>query len=120
MYYGSTLAATTFTEPMMRSLPVRIIRSVLFFVPSANPDVEKLYPRVKKWILEVSEDGWPQREIGLDENALPLFRLPNERNSGFWTDMARTKFMRSDLVLIDADEFEKCWAHAASTSEAVA
>ena len=112
MFYGTTQSATNFTESMLRSWPVGIIKAILFFVPRANPAVERLYPQVKKWVIEVSDDGWPRREVALDSGDLPIFRLPNGRNTGFWTDMAKHRFEPTDLVAIDAVEFDRLWAAA--------
>jgi len=89
VFYGTTQLATNFTESTLRYWPVRLTKAILFFVSRANPDVERLYPQVKRWVIEVSDDGWPQREVALDGGGLPIFRLPNGRNTGFWTDMAK-------------------------------
>ena len=94
----------------MNPLPVRLIKALLFFVPRANPDAEPLYPRVKMWALELSDEGTPQREIGLNGNGEPLFCLPNDRNTGFWTDMAKTQFARSEVVPMERADFERLWA----------
>lgn len=88
----------------------RLLRVLLFFVPRANPDIEKLYPRVREWVLELSDDGWPKREIGLDSDGRPLFSTPNERNTGFWTDMAATQFKPSEVREISSAEFDRLWA----------
>jgi len=94
----------------LRHWKVRLAKALLFFVPRANPDIEKLYPQVKKWALELTEDGWPQREVGLDARGVVLFRTPNDRNTGFWTDMALRKFERTELQEISATEFERLWS----------
>ena len=112
MFYGTTTLATDFTEEILRNRKVRIIKALLFLVPNANPDVERLYPLVKKWALELSDDGSPQREIGLDNQGVALFRLPNDRNTGFWTDMAHRQFERGDVQEISAGEFEQLWVSA--------
>lgn len=108
-YYGTTTLATNFTDEMLRSRKVRIIKALLFFVPRANPDIEKLYPLVRKWALELSDDGWPQREVGLDGHDAVLFRTPNANNTGFWTDMAAKQFARTEVDEISADQFEQLW-----------
>jgi hypothetical protein len=63
MRYGSTTKATSFGPPDWR---IKLIKAVLFFIPAANPDSEWLYPKVKRWILEVEDDGTPAREVALD------------------------------------------------------
>jgi hypothetical protein len=109
MIYGTTTLATSFTEDVLRNRTVRILKALLFFVPRANPDIEQHYPRVKKWVLELSDDGWPQREVGLDAQGMPLFRTPNQKNTGFWTDMALRRFERAELTEISAGDFDSLW-----------
>jgi hypothetical protein len=118
-YYGTTTVATDFTVAELRHWKIKLARALLFFVPRANPDIEMLYPQVRKWALELSEDGWPQREIGLGDQGAILFRTPNDRNTGFWTDMALRKFERSELQEISASEFEHLWgSHVSSSTDA--
>jgi len=107
MYYGTTTLATDFTEETMRNWKVRVIEKLLFFVPRANPDTEKLYPQVRIWVLELSDEGWPQREIGIGDNGVPLFFAPDSRNTGFWTDMAEKKFELSELEDLAEEEFAR-------------
>ena len=106
--YGSTTMATDFRPPDWRK---KLIRSVLFFIPAANPDAEPLFPRVKKWFLEVDDTGVPVREIAVDEEGQVLFRMPDGRNYGFWTDSAVT-LPEGTLEPITVDEFEGLWRKA--------
>jgi hypothetical protein len=108
MRYGSTTKATRFGPPDWR---IRFIRAVLFFVPAANPDAERLYPKVKTWLLEIGSDGAPVREVALDEEGAVLFRAPEGRNVGFWTD-SDAKFSELDLVAISSEQFEGFWMKA--------
>ena len=110
MHYGITREATNFTEKMMTDWRVRLLKAVLFFVPRANPDHERLYPKVRSWALELSDDGWPQREIGLDFQGQPLFGAPNDRNTGFWPDMAIQQFNPSELEPMSEESFNTLWA----------
>lgn len=108
MYYGITQTATDFSgteDSWFRG----VIKSLLFFIPRANPDVERLLPDVKAWALELSDDGWPEREIGISSSGEVLFRLPDDRNTGFWTDMARKQFSASELKPLSKEEFDKLW-----------
>jgi hypothetical protein len=105
MYYGTTTRGTGL-QP--EGWSERLIRSILFFIPPANPDNAPLYPRVSQWLLEIDEDGHPFREIGLDEHGKPLFGAPNDRNFGFFTDSDAT-FAKTDLNLVRREEFEKQW-----------
>jgi len=92
----------------MNSIGVRLIKAILFFVPRANPDQEKLYPHVAKWLVEIDESGAPIREIGMDKNNSPLFAAPNIRNYGFWTDSDK-KFEIQELEPSSKEEFESIW-----------
>ena len=111
MFYGTTTNATNLTGEIPSDWRVRLVTALLFFVPRANPDAEKLYPLVKEWALELSDDGWPQREVGLNDAGVPLLVLPNDRNTGFWTDMARQQFRQEELRPISAEEFERLWSN---------
>ncbi len=110
MMYGLTKIATDFTDEVISNWRVRLFKTVFFFIPRANPDHEKLYPQVKAWALELNDDGWPQREVGLDRSGRPLFGAPDQRNTGFWPDMAAQQFSQSDLEPLTAENFEALWA----------
>ncbi|MCG8380475.1 MAG: hypothetical protein MI865_13515 [Proteobacteria bacterium] len=114
MYYGITKLAIDFDEVDMNNWKVNLLKILLFFIPRANPDIEKFYPLVKSWALEIDDEGWPQREIGLDINDSPLFFTPNNKNTGFWTDMAITQFTHEELISISQQEFENLWNAAKS------
>ena len=100
----------------MNDWRVRIVRFALFFIPKANPDNEPQYPKVKSWALELSEDKLPQREVGLSDSGQALFCAPNDRNTGFWTDMAIRKFEPTELEPMLAEEFEALWQSANARS----
>jgi len=105
MTYGSTLLATDFGPDCWQ---VRFWRTLLFFIPRASPDHERLYRHVRKWYLELDDSGVPVREIGLDADGQPLFGAPDDRNLGFWTD-SDGPFERDKLSPIPAEEFERRW-----------
>jgi hypothetical protein len=109
MRYGITTAATNFSEVTLNHWRVRLLKVVLFFIPRANPDTERLYPQVRQWALELSDDGWPQREIALGVSGDILFCTPNDRNTGFWPDMARRQFKEDELRTISPEEFHALW-----------
>ena len=109
MHYGITTEATDMTEEMLSNWKVRLWKAILFFVPLANPDNEKLYPSVRAWALELDEEGWPKREVGLGARGEPLFSAPNERNTGFWPDMAIRQFETCELEPLSAEQFEGLW-----------
>jgi hypothetical protein len=108
MNYGYTYKATNWSETETNWFKIGIVKLFLFFIPKANPEHEKLYPYVKKWLLETNEDGIPQREIGIGENNKPLFGAPNEQNFGFWTDSNNT-FSESELECVSKEYFESVW-----------
>jgi hypothetical protein len=105
MHYGSTNRATNFRPDPWQ---VRVLRSLLFFIPKANPDNESLYPLVRKWYLELDDSNLPVREIGLGENEVPLFAAPDQRNYGFWTDSSEPVDAEW-LQPISAEEFHRVW-----------
>jgi hypothetical protein len=112
LIYGVTQLATDFTEQDSSGWLVRLLKTVLFLVPRANPDNEKLYPRVASWALELSDDGWPQREVGLDAHGTPLFCAPDDRNTGFWPDMANRQFAPSEIEAMTGEAFSDLWTRA--------
>jgi hypothetical protein len=112
MVYGKTVLATDFTDEAMQSWRVRLIDALLFFVPHANPDHEPLYPLVRSWALELSDDFYPQREVALDATGHSLFRSPDTRNTGFWPDMAYAQLEVTDVDQITQAEFDSLWAEA--------
>lgn len=117
MYYGITTEATDFTEAMMRDWRVRLVKALLFFIPRANPDNEAFYPQVKAWALELDEEGWPLREVGLDSMGNPLFGSPDARNTGFWPDMAIQQFRKDELQPISEAEFNALWDSVSSAKK---
>lgn len=110
LVYGITKLATDFTGQLMSDWRVRMFRTILFFIPRANPDNERLYPQVTAWALELDDDGWPQREVGLDVSGNPLFCAPDARNTGFWPDMAIRQFSVSELEYLSEEKFNELWS----------
>jgi len=105
MTYGFTTLATNFGPDTWQ---VKAIRTALFFIPKANPDNEIKYPQVRRWLLEIDHTGIPVREIALDDHGNPLFKAPDFRNHGFWTDSDKV-FSREELSLTTKPEFEQLW-----------
>ena len=108
MFYGSTKEATDWNEKELNDWKVKLIEALLFFIPRGNRDNEKLYPQVRLWLLEVNDDGTPNREVALNENKEPIFSAPNERNYGLWTD-SPTIFGTDSLEPIEQSYFEEMW-----------
>jgi len=87
----------------------------------ANPDNERLYPRVSRWLLEIeTDDGIPTREIGLDEHGNTLLAAPDHRNWGFWTD--EPEFPNADWWLEEQpsseDDFLSRWEEFYGSTDA--
>jgi len=61
----------------------RILQKV---IPAANPDFEKIYPKTRKWWVEIDDEGKPLREIGFDAEHNPIVLGPIGRNYGFLVD----------------------------------
>lgn len=108
MWYGTTSDATDWSPPDRKE---KAIKLALFFVPEANPDADRLFQYVKKWVVEVDDDGMTAREVALDATGAPVFRAPDDRNLGFWVDSDR-KFTESDLQTVTKAEFEALWDQA--------
>ena len=111
MPYGTTTRGTNW--PTKEPWQVRLLRALLWFVPRANPDNEPLYPQLRRWALELDDGGKPLREVGLGEGDVVLFRAPDERNFGFWTDSAEA-VPGEYLLPLDQQEFESLWRRAAN------
>lgn len=106
--YVATTKGTDLRTPDWRN---RLARAMLFFIPRASPDHEPIYPRVRKWLVEIDDSGQPNREIGLDHDGLPVLAAPNERNAGFWTD-SPYRFTAEEGEVIEAAYFEALWKRA--------
>lgn len=109
MKYIKTKLATDWTRETSKL--EKLIRTILFFIPRANPDYDDKMHLIKSWLIEFSETNGeflPYREIGLDEFDNPIISGPNTRNYGFWydTDM---KYEDFDGTPISREEFEQKW-----------
>jgi hypothetical protein len=105
MLYKTTSLATDFNSPDWRK---KAISALLFFIPQANPDDAKHYPKIKEWALEIDDEGCVVREIGLDISGIPIVRAPNGRNLGFWTDEDK-KFQEDEIRVMSRQRFEELW-----------
>jgi hypothetical protein len=108
MFYGSTSEGTGWSQKELNDWKVKLLYRILFFIPRANQDNEKLYSQVKLWLLEVNDDGTPNREVALNKNKEPIFSAPNERNYGLWTDSSNILSPES-LDPIESSYFEEMW-----------
>lgn len=103
MRYYSTTLGTNWPPPDWK---IRLIYTVFWFIPRANPDFERFLPDIKLWYLEVDDEFYPCREIGMDENGDPVSAGPSGRNWGFWTD-GPEMFDPAEATEISQASFEK-------------
>jgi hypothetical protein len=109
MKYLATSMATDWPEK--EPLKVKVIKTILFFIPKANPGYDSKMHLVKKWLIEFDEEDGkllPLREIGLGSNGTPVFAGPDKKNYGFWLD-TNMKYEDFDGEPVAKDEFERIW-----------
>jgi hypothetical protein len=104
---------TTLAAPPTKnsSAPNWLVRIVQAVVPAANPHFASLYPQVRSWLVEVNDDGTPEREVGLDAQGLPLVAGPVGPNMGYWTD-GSYKFNVGQHEAVGTQEFVNAWKEA--------
>jgi hypothetical protein len=78
-------------------------------IPAANPDLERLYSRTRKWWLELDDSGKPLREIGFDTDMKPFVIGPVGRNFGFLVDSSDDWSTSREDSPEAAAGFEKAW-----------
>jgi len=89
-------------------------------LPAANPDFECLYGEVKRWWIELDErTRCPTRELGFDENGLPIVAAPWEGNRGVWTDSPVVLDWNDHPGVAPAD-FEAAWQRFAGSTKSAA
>ena len=65
-----------------------IDRLLSHFVPMANPTLEENLGYVKEWYIEYDDvEEYANREVGVAENGLVVFKAPFEENWGYWCDL---------------------------------
>lgn len=82
------------------------------FVPKANPTLEKNLAYVKEWYVEYDDiEEYTNREIGVTENGLVVFKAPFEENWGYWcdNDMTMDDYRNLNIHAISKEAFEKLW-----------
>ena len=107
-----TKIATDWDDPISESALAKLLRRLL---PEANPSYREKMHLVDAWYIELSNDGLPYREIGVDANGTPVFAGPSSTDYGFWLD---TNMTLSDFegVEVDKQEFDFFWAQAKAAS----
>ncbi len=61
MHYLRTTTGTDFEEK--EPFGVKVLRTVLFFIPEANPGYRNKMHLVKEWLIEFDEKEMPYREM---------------------------------------------------------
>lgn len=79
-YLRTTLATDWSREVGWKSL---LEQFLLILVPEANPGYREKMHLVRSWYVEFDEDDNPWREIGLDQNDVPIIAGPSEGDYGF-------------------------------------
>jgi len=82
------------------------------FVPMANPTLENNLDSVKEWYIEYDDiEKFTNREIGVAENGLVVFKAPFEENWGYWcdNDMTMDDYKKLNIHLVSKNEFETLW-----------
>jgi hypothetical protein len=92
---------------------IKLVTTILFFIPKANPEYEGLIDDVAEWQLEIDpSDNLPIREIGKDLNGNTILIMPWLDNYGYWTDNNITlDYFKDHFKATDLDkaEFKKNW-----------
>ena len=89
-----------------------IDRLLSHFVPMANPTLEENLGYVKEWYLEYDDvEEYTNREVGVGENGLVVFKAPFEENWGYWcdNDMTMDDYRNLNIHAISKEAFEKLW-----------
>ena len=104
-YQYSIAQKATFLEKI-------IDRLLSHFVPMANPTLEENLDYVKEWYLEYDDvEEYTNREVGVAENGLVVFKAPFEENWGYWcdNDMTMDDYRNLNIHSISKEAFEKLW-----------
>src|SRR5688572_673422 len=65
---------------------VKLVKTLLWFIPRANPTFEQRFPEVHRWYVELDARGVALREIGVNSAGQPITAAPWGPNLGFWID----------------------------------
>jgi len=105
MRYLRTAIGTAQNQP--RATLARVFEKALSKL-SANPDYGAGLELVAEWFIEFDDEGFPRREVGIDNAGHAVVAGPDQRNYGFWldTDMTLKDFTGAALSM---EEFEAAW-----------
>ena len=85
-----------------------LVKGSFWWVPKSSPDYDRCPWPVAYWLVEIDDDGWPQREIGFTAQHQPVLFAPTDRNMGLWTDSARV-FSPEQLEAQHEYPFDATW-----------
>ena len=95
------------------NLADRIVKTLLFFIPEANPEYNELIEDVAEWQIEIDpSNNLPTREIGKDFNDEVILIMPYRDNYGYWTDNNITlDYFKNhfEATNLDKEEFDRNW-----------
>ena len=97
-----------------------IDRLLSHFVPMANPTLEENLGYVKEWYIEYDDvEEYTNREVGVAENGLVVFKAPFEENWGYWcdNDMTMDDYRNLNIHAISKEAFEKLWNEEVQLNE---
>ena len=82
------------------------------FMPMANPTLDKNLGYVKEWYIEYDDvEEYANREVGVAENGLVVFKAPFEYNFGYlcYNDMTMDEDRNLNIHAISKEAFDKLW-----------
>lgn len=83
------------------------------FIPMANPTLEKNIAYIRQWYIEYDDvEKYTNREVGVTENGLVVFKAPFDNNLGYWCDnnMTMDDYRSLGIHAISKEAFEKLWS----------
>lgn len=102
----------TFWEKITNKLLTHLVKLLTHLVPKANPTLEENLDYVKEWYIEYDDvEEYTNREVGVAENGLVVFKAPFEENLGYWcdNDMTMDDYRNLNIHAISKETFEKLW-----------
>lgn len=81
-------------------------------IPTTNPTLEHNIAYVKQWYIEYDDvEEYTNREVGVTENGLVVFKAPFDENWGYWcdNDMTMDDYRSLGIHAISKEAFEKLW-----------
>lgn len=102
----------TFWEKITNKLLTHLVKLLTHLVPKANPTLEENLDYVKEWYIEFDDvEEYTNREVGVAENGMVVFKAPFEENWGYWcdNDMTMDDYRNLNIHAISKEAFEKLW-----------